>query len=330
MAAPTNTAVSYSQTNIREDLEKMVYNVDPYKTPVLNTAKKTKATQHYHEWSTDSLAAQNTANAQIEGDTATPDVTNAVARLGNYTQISRKVVSLSGSLQAAKASGQTNSMGYQMLKKSRELKRDIEGVITKNAPKVVGTSVAAANTAGLPAWITANTVFNSGGVPAGANPTGVTAAGSENFGNGTTARTYSGTAVALTESDLLTLYQSIFKNSGQIPPYLVVSPKNKQNVSQFTGPGTRFEQVKDKRLNVAIDVYQTDFGDVRMVPDIFLAQSGDCYAIDPEYVRFATFRPFETVPLAKTGDNDQKMLIVEYALEVANEHAIGGIFDTTG
>src|SRR6185437_5884994 len=70
MSAPTNTYQTYSQVNISEDLTNAIYNVDPFKTPLLNMAKKTKAEQTYHEWNEDSLAAQNTANAQIEGDDA--------------------------------------------------------------------------------------------------------------------------------------------------------------------------------------------------------------------------------------------------------------------
>jgi len=47
-------------------------------------------------------------------------------------------------------------------------------------------------------------------------------------------------------------------------------------------------------------------------------------------VRVAYLRPFQTVPLAKTGDADRKLLLVEYTLEVGNEKAVGAIFDTNG
>ena len=77
-------------------------------------------------------------------------------------------------------------------------------------------------------------------------------------------------------------------------------------------------------------IYQSDFGDVKMVPDIFLANSHDTFAINPNYVRVAYLRPFQTLPLAKTGDSDQKELLVEYTLELGNEKAQGAIFDTTG
>lgn len=331
MTVPTNTLQTFTQVNIREDLENLIRNVDPYKTPVLNMAGKTKAENTYHEWNTDSLHAQNTGNAQIQGDDATADALDPTARIGNYTQISRKVVSIARTSQSVRAAGGSNKMGYQLAKKSKELKRDMEGIITKNQARAAGNSATAGKTGGLPAYLTANTVFNSGGTPAGANPTGVQTSGPDNFGDGTTGRTYSGTTQALTEANIDALALSIYKASGDIPPYLVLSPTNKQVVSKFTGvAGTRFNRVEDKLLRNAIDEYETDFGIFRMVPDTFLAQSGDCYALDPQYLKIAYLDGFQTVPLAKTGDSDKKMLIVEYALEVCNERALGGIFDTQG
>lgn len=77
-------------------------------------------------------------------------------------------------------------------------------------------------------------------------------------------------------------------------------------------------------------IYQSDFGDVKIIPDIFLAHSGDVFAVNPNYVKVCYLRPFQTIPLAKVGDADQKMLLVEYTLEMSNEKANGAIFDTTG
>jgi hypothetical protein len=48
MTVPTNTFQVYTQVNIREDLINAIYNVDPFKTPLLNMAKKAEANQTYH------------------------------------------------------------------------------------------------------------------------------------------------------------------------------------------------------------------------------------------------------------------------------------------
>lgn len=326
MAVPSNTYQTYTQTNIREDLSNLIFNVDPFKTPILNMTKKNKAAQSNHEWDTDSLAAQNLANAQVEGDDPTAQVLAPTARMGNYVQTSNKVVQLSGKSQAVVAAGGTNKMGYQLMKKSKELKRDIEGILSLNGAKAAGSSSVAAKMGGLPTWLATNTVFQTGGTPSGANP-GLAANG---WTDGSQVRVYNSVLAALTETMVKTVLQKIYTSSGESPEYAVVSPVNKQIISGFAGPGTRFIEVEDKTLKTAVDVYQSDFGDVKIIPDIFLAQSKDCYFINPNYLRVAYLRPFQTTPLAKTGDSDKKMLLVDYTLEMSNEKAHGAVYDTTG
>jgi hypothetical protein len=327
MAVPTNTLQTYTQKNIREDLINAIYNVDPFRTPLLNMAKKDKAMQTYHEWDTDSLAAQNLNNAAVEGDTPTNTNLAVTARIGNYTQISTKTIQISGTSQSVVAAGGSNKMGYQLLKKSKELKRDMEGILTYNQAKYAGSSSTAKNLAGLPSWLATNTVFQTGGSPnSGANPT----LNANGWTDGTQTRTYNSSLVALTETEVKSVLQKIYTSSGECPEYALVSPVNKQVISSFTGPGTRFTEVEDKTLRTAVDIYQSDFGDVKIIPDIFLAHSADCFFINPNYVRVAYLRPFQTIPLAKVGDSDQKMLLVEYTLQMGNEHAHGAIFDTQG
>lgn len=75
------------------------------------------------EWNEDALDAQNLGNAAIDGDDPTSQTLAPTTRRGNYTQISTKVVQISGRSQAVVAAGGSNKMGYQLLKKSKELKR---------------------------------------------------------------------------------------------------------------------------------------------------------------------------------------------------------------
>jgi hypothetical protein len=321
MTVPTNTYQVYPQTNIREDLIDAIYNVDPFKTPFFNMAKKAEAKQTFHEWDTDQLAAQNLSNAAIEGDNPTNIALTPTVRIGNYTQISTKTIQISGTSQSVIAAGGSNKMGYQLLKKSKELKRDIEGILTQNSARASGSSAVARNLGGLPTYLTVNPISTNGGT----NPTAT-----NGFGNGTTTRTYAGSQVAVTEANVKTELVDIYTNSGESPEYCLLSPANKQLVSAFSGPGTRFIEVEDSTLLTKVDVYESDFGEVKMIPDIFLAKSHDMFFINPNYIRVAYLRPFQTIPLAKTGDSDQKMLLVEYTLEVGNEKALGSISDTTG
>ena len=331
MAVPTNTDKTFTQTNIREDLEDLIYNVDPFRTPVMNMTKKGEAKQTYHEWDVDALAAQNTSNAAVQGDNPTNIQLTATGRMGNYTQIATKTIQLSGTLQAVVAAGGTNKMGYQLMKKAKELKRDIEGILTANTAKSSGNSTTAAFSAGLPTFIATNAVFQNSS--SGANPTGAGAyvtIGTQNFYAGGQPRTDNGSTTALTEAQVKTMLQNVYKNSGDCPEYGVVSPNNKQIISTFTGPGTRFIKVEDAVLKTKVDVYESDFGDVKIIPDIFLARSRDTFWLQPNYLKIEYLRPFQTIPLAKTGDSDQKMLLCEFTLNPTNEHAHGAVYDTTG
>jgi Family of unknown function (DUF5309) len=321
MTVPTGTFQVYTQVNIREDLINAIYNVDPFKTPFLNMSRKAEANQTNHEWNIDALAAQNLSNAAVEGDNPTNVTITPTVRRGNITQISTKTVQLSGTTQAVVAAGGSNKMGYQLLQRSKELKRDMEGILLQNQAKVVGSAAVARKTAGVPSWLLTNTVFQTGGAPSGANP---------GTSDGTATRVYNGTKVTVTEAMVKSMLQKVFSASGDCPEYMLVSPTNKQNISAFAGPGTRFIEVQDKRLKTAVDIYESDFGAVKIVPDIFIANSNDIFAFNPQFVRVAYLRPFQTIPLAKTGDSDQKMLIVEYGLEMGNEKAHGAIFDTNG
>jgi len=90
-------------------------------------------------------------------------------------------------------------------------------------------------------------VFQTGGSPSGADP-------SEGAPfNGTQPRTYNSAKVAITEAQVKTVLQKIYTSSGESPEYALCSPVNKQNISAFTGPGTRFNQVEDKVLKTAVD-----------------------------------------------------------------------------
>lgn len=112
-------------------------------------------------------------------------------------------------------------------------------MLSKNAAKVAGSSAVARISAGIPSWLGTNTVFGAGG----ANPAALT---------GVNTRT-DGTQTAITEAQVKSVLQKIFSASGESPDYGLVSAVNKQNISAFSGPGTRFLQVEDKVLKTAID-----------------------------------------------------------------------------
>lgn len=316
MAVPSNTYQTYQTVGIREDLIDKVFNLSPTETPLVAAIPRVKATQTKHEWLTDSLAAP-AANAQIEGDDAAADVITAATRLSNYTQISRKVAQVSGTDTAVKGAANVNTMQYALLKKSKELKKDMEFALFANQSATAGNATTARLSAGIPAWLQSNVVFNSGGTPAGANPV-----------SPGTARTDSGTLVTVTEAQVKTVLADAFTNTGKNPKLAFMNAAHKQLFSTFTGNVTRFVDVagKNAKLQTAYEVYVSDFGDVKLVPDLQM-RARDIIFINPEYLAMAYLRAFEKVPLSKTGDSTRIALYAEYCLEMRNELGHGAIFD---
>ena len=101
------------------------------------------------EWMTDVLD-NAAANRQIEGDDASADLAVEVSRLGNYTQISRKVVQTSGTAQKVDFAGRKSSHAYQLAKASKELKRDMESMLLDNTAKSAGEKAQAEGIRRLP------------------------------------------------------------------------------------------------------------------------------------------------------------------------------------
>tara|TARA_R110002126_G_scaffold33059_2_gene103843 strand:- start:414 stop:1361 length:948 start_codon:yes stop_codon:yes gene_type:complete len=307
----------YTAIGAREDLTDVIYDISPTDTPIMSSIGKTKATSVTHEWQTDSLAAATTANALVEGASATEGTITPTTRLANLTQIVGKTVMVSGTLLASDLAGRKSEMAYQLAKASAEIKRDIETIITANQGQAAGSSGSTARKMGsLLSYIKTNTSKNGTSVT-GVDPTTL----------GVSTRT-DGSTRAFTETILKDVIAKVFA-SGGTPSALFVSPAQKQVVSAFTGLAAQRYQVPTSgqaTILAGADLYQSDFGVLQIVPNRFM-RTRDALVLDPEYAALAYLRPFQTNDIAKVGDSDKKQILAELTLEVRNEAAHGGAFD---
>jgi hypothetical protein len=312
MAQPTNTFDTYDSVGEREDLSDVIYSIAPTDTPFLSSAAKTKATAVLHEWQTDSLAAAVTNNAVIEGDEATLDASTATTRLSNSSQIMDKTVVITGTQESVDKAGRASELAYQIAKRAKELKRDMEATITGNIAEVTGGSSTARKMGTLGSWVTTNDDLASDGA--------------SGAGAGNAAHT-DGTQRAFTEAQLKSVIKSVW-NAGGDPSMIMCGPFNKQKLSGFTGNSTRFDAGADATLYTSVDVYASDFGQLQVVPNRF-SRDRDAYVLDMEYWAVAFLRDFSMHELAKTGDSEKRQLLVEATLESRNEAASGLIADLT-
>tara|TARA_R110002124_G_scaffold26559_1_gene95525 strand:- start:202 stop:1143 length:942 start_codon:yes stop_codon:yes gene_type:complete len=311
MAQPTNTFDTYDSIGEREDLSDVIYNISPTDTPFLSSAAKTKATAVLHEWQTDSLAAAATDNAVIEGDEATLDAITATTRLSNSCQIMDKTIVITGTQEAVDKAGRASEIAYQIAKKAKELKRDLEASLTSNNAEVTGSATAARVAGGLRSWVATNDVMGTSGTSGGAGNTAAT----------------NGTQRAFTESLLKTVIKSVW-NAGGNPTMIMVGPFNKQKLSGFTGNSTRFDAGADATLYTSVDVYASDFGQLQVVPNRF-SRDREAWVLDMDFWGVAFLRDFSMHDLAKTGDTEKKQLLLEATLESRNEAASGCVADIT-
>ena len=314
MAIVTNTLTRRDAIGVREDLTNQIYQVSPRKTPFMSLIGRTTAKNTFHEWQTSSLAAAAN-NAQVEGDEYTFDEIVATARIGNYSQISRKTAIVSGTHMASEVAGRSNDMARALADKTAELKRDMEVALTGNVAFTNGSNSAARKLGGYETWMTTNT-SRGGGSPAGADP-----------GSGGAAPTDAATARAVTETLLKGVIQDCYVAGGE-PSVAMLGAFNKVGVSAFTGRASARQMIGATKIQAAADMYASDFGDFRVVPNR-LMRSKSCFLIDPEFWKVAYYRPFKTEEVARTGDAVKRAMIVEYSLEAGNEASSGILADLT-
>lgn len=310
MAIVTNTFTRFDAIGVREELSDAIYNISPTQTPFLQNAAVGKVSNTLFEWQTDALASAVTSNQQIEGDDVTSfDAVTPTVRLGNYTEIGRKTVIISETEEVVDKAGRKSEMSYQLAKKSKELKRDMESSLLANKGANAGSTSVARKTAALPAFIKTN-ISKTGTAPVYSSiPTDVWTDGSTR---------------AWTETILKDLVSQCW-TQGAEPDTIMVGAFNKQATSAFAGI---LELTSDQgrkgqaRIVGAADTYVSDFGELSVVPNRF-QRTSNAFIMDWDYVSVDYLRPFKQEPLAKTGDAKKNMLIVEYGLRVKNEKALG-------
>jgi len=315
--ASVTKATTYDNVNaIREDLANIIYDISPVDTPFMSNIGRDTASSTYFEWQQDSLAAANTANAAIEGAAAGDADFVATVRTANYCQISTAIVSVSGTADATNNAGMRTLMAYETAKKAKELKRDMEAILTSNQAGVAGNNSTARKTAGLPAWLNANYQAN------GATVSTMSGASGNGYPNAAWTSLSTSTDVALTETMLKTAIQQVWEDGGD-PKIFMVNAYNKTVASAFSGLAQQrinYTTATPLKIIATADVYLGDFGEVAIVPNRF--QPGNfAFVLDPEYASVSYLRPFRTVDIAKTGDFDKKEMIVEYGLRIKSQNA---------
>jgi len=343
-----------------EDLANFISMITRSETPFMSSIGKTKATGIYHEWQTDELAPP-AASEMVQGadfDNVGPDgatnqadggntITSGIrnrTRLGNYTQINGKTVSVSGTKRAVDQTGVADEYAYQLKKRGTELRRDVEANLVHSTNIAVPGAAGTKGTfGGLYSWLcsashtvlaTSSTWKVPSTLPTGA---GTDAAGTHR--PGLTAATDN--RVALEVSYVDDAMQNVFEAGGNATKAMM-SPKNRRNFSaksQALNSNVRRNIDEGGKLRASVDVYMSDFGDITVEPNYIMGlattsavRSGNhasntqnvslanlsVIVYDPKWFKIATLRPLKEVDVGQKGDSTVGMIVEECTLECSN------------
>ena len=301
--ATTTQFKTYDANAIREQISDVIYDISPTDTPFLSSvAKKGKVSNTHFEWQTDSLVAASGSNKHIEGAAVGGASMTDTVRLGNYTQISKKVLEVTGTHETVDQAGKKSEMAYQLAKASKEIKRDMETTLLSTQAAAAGDATTARATKGVAAFITTNVV----------------SAGT------------SGTHAAVTDADIVDAAEKCWTQGGS-PSTIILGATNKKVITGLSGRASETRSVVDDNKSIynAVEVYVTDFGTFNIQLDRYCDQDL-IYVLDNDMWSVDFLRDFQTVDIAKVGDSDKKMLLVEYGLRCNNEAGNAKIQFTTG
>jgi hypothetical protein len=191
--------------------------------------------------------------------------------------------------------GRAKETAYQLGKYSKEVKRDLEAILTSSQTSAAGSTVSAANMACFSAQVDASHLHKTGG---------------------------SGTA--MTETLLNTALQTLYTDGGE-PQFLSIPPGEALNIASYaavvsSNAATRIREVEGKTIVNAVEVYVSPFGEVKVVLNRF-QPTIDHLLYQSDMWKLSVLRPWTRETLAKTGDATKMMIIGEFSLKHMNQKA---------
>lgn len=315
---------------IREDVMDQIWDISNIPLPLTDMISKGTHSNRKAEWTEDKLADPNTGNAVVDGADVDQDNSVIPTRLANYTQISVKEVKLSHSAQAADSIGQAMTLSSQVMKRQKELRRDVEAIMLTNQASVAGDGATIpGKSAGFGAQLKTNISLGATGV-----------AGGFNTSTGLFVAPTVGTKRALSETTIRDVLQSVYTNGGNTTT-LMARPPVVRKLSEYLFTATARvatmqatqAQAEPKALTAygSVNVFVTDFGQTIQIRDNRLqpteaANQSTVFLIDPSHLRQSFLRGYRTEPLAKTGLSDKSMMSAEWSFLVLNEKSQGAIY----
>jgi len=300
--AVTGAVYSYNQKTIKEDITDIIYNIDPFDTPALSGMKTVPLNNTLFSWNEDVLAAP-AANASEEGADGDDGGHQVVDLISNNTQIFKKLVKVTGTSESVDFYGRKSEKAYQLAKKSKELKRDIEFALVGRPGGDVQTPTAHSTgvgglTGSVQYFIDASVTKGNHAIPSAY------------------------TVGSAFEADILATHQALFE-AGSDATQLQIAPGTSINVAALTRASARTRDYRnEKTLTNVVELYVSPFGELHVVINRWLF-AADMLFMDFSYLNMGYLRNPRKEELAKVGDSSRCQVIAEGGVKVLNKKATG-------
>lgn len=234
--------------------------------------------------------------ARLEGADFTTGYTTSVTNPYNYTQIFSEAVKVTGSEQNDEKYGISDTMAYHISKLMGDGgKAGKLPILLQQAAyygkRAAGSSTTARAMGGIEQYVTTNVTNLS--------------------------------SAALTRKSIEDLMQLCYL-AGGAPNTLVCNAWLRRKITSFY-EGSIFTDRSEERGGSKITTIVTDFGDIEVVFDRW-CPTDRLYLIEPAKMGWVTYRPFDVVDRASTGDYIVKDVLGEYSFVLMNETAHGYIY----
>lgn len=288
--------ITYQDSGRREDLLDLITDVSPDDNPLSTMLGTTSASQTLHEWMEDYLARPTSVSSAIEGAGATYDDLTQPQRRNNVTQIIMETFRVSGTMRSVSIAGMSDPMDYQAAKALRNWKNKLEFAVVQGS-RASGASGVARQMAGIQNIVTSHyTNLNSG------------------------------TSLSESEFNSTMLDVALDVGASDVPDMVLTTLRLRQKISTFTAGNTKYVDAKDKKLIRPVQVYETDFGPVRIFGHKDVTSSSATpgprlLMLKEDSWKIAYLRKPERKMLAQDGDRENGMIVGEATLEFRTERA---------
>jgi hypothetical protein len=237
------------------------------------------------------------SDVALEGADVSVDTSRPRVRKSNYTQIIKKDIIVSGTMQAVtQLGGVSNEFDYQKEKRTREIIRDLEkaAILGKTSGNSIGSSTAYRTMKGIWDFIATNST----------------------------------SCATITPSALNDAMKGAYDAGASDLDLIVCDPLWKKVVDQFNESAIRVNDPSGPEMySRQVRFFEGSFGAARVISSRWMPAKS-LMVLSTQRVKVLPLqgRSFHYEAVAKTGDSEKGMVIGEYTVEVNQESGLAKVY----